>query len=60
MRMTPRLFGPYELEALIGVGGMGEVWRARDTRRDRLVAIKLLLSDTIEVGPLMLALASTV
>jgi YVTN family beta-propeller protein len=42
MRMTPRLFGPYELESLIGVGGMGEVWRARDTRRDRLVAIKLL------------------
>jgi serine/threonine-protein kinase len=42
MRMTTRLFGPYELESLIGVGGMGEVWRARDTRRDRLVAIKLL------------------
>lgn len=42
MRMTPRLFGPYELQSLIGVGGMGEVWRARDTRRDRLVAIKLL------------------
>src|SRR3954453_4662298 len=40
--MTPRLFGPYELEALIGVGGMGEVWRARDTRRERLVALKLL------------------
>ncbi|NYJ04386.1 serine/threonine-protein kinase [Petropleomorpha daqingensis] len=40
--MTPRLFGPYELQSLIGVGGMGEVWRARDTRRDRLVAIKLL------------------
>src|SRR3954471_16124458 len=42
MRMMPRLFGPYELQTLIGVGGMGEVWRARDTRRDRLVAIKLL------------------
>src|SRR5690242_19405440 len=42
MRMTPRQFGPYELQSLIGVGGMGEVWRARDTRRDRLVAIKLL------------------
>src|SRR3954453_8523878 len=40
--MALRLFGPYELESLIGVGGMGEVWRARDTRRDRLVAIKLL------------------
>jgi YVTN family beta-propeller protein len=40
--MTPRQFGYYELHALIGVGGMGEVWRARDTRRDRWVAIKLL------------------
>src|SRR4051794_14814876 len=40
MRMTPEQFGPYELQEIIGVGGMGEVWRARDTRRDRLVALK--------------------
>jgi serine/threonine-protein kinase len=40
--MTSRQFGPYELESLIGVGGMGEVWRANDLRRDRLVAVKLL------------------
>lgn len=40
--MTARQFGHYELEALIGVGGMGEVWRAKDTRRDRWVALKLL------------------
>jgi len=33
-------FGPYELISLIGKGGMGEVWKARDTRLDRLVAIK--------------------
>jgi YVTN family beta-propeller protein len=40
--MCPRQFGPYLLEELLGVGGMGEVWRARDTRRERLVALKLL------------------
>jgi serine/threonine protein kinase len=33
--------GPYEVVALIGAGGMGEVWKARDTRLDRLVAIKI-------------------
>jgi serine/threonine protein kinase len=33
-------FGPHELISLIGKGGMGEVWKARDTRLDRLVAIK--------------------
>ena len=33
-------FGPYEILAPIGKGGMGEVWRARDTRLNREVAIK--------------------
>src|SRR6266850_6569963 len=33
--------GPYEVLAPIGAGGMGEVWKARDTRLDRIVAIKL-------------------
>ena len=34
--------GPYEIVASIGAGGMGEVWRAKDTRLEREVAIKVL------------------
>jgi eukaryotic-like serine/threonine-protein kinase len=34
--------GPYEILAPVGAGGMGEVWKARDTRLDRMVAVKKL------------------
>src|ERR1041385_3610546 len=37
--------GPYEILSAIGAGGMGEVYRARDTRLDRTVAIKVLATS---------------
>jgi eukaryotic-like serine/threonine-protein kinase len=39
--------GPYEILQPIGAGGMGEVYRARDTRLDRIVAIKLLSEASV-------------
>jgi serine/threonine protein kinase len=37
--------GPYAILAPIGAGGMGEVWKARDTRLNRMVAIKRLRGE---------------
>jgi serine/threonine protein kinase len=41
-------FGPYEILALIGAGGIGEVYKPRDTRLDRIVAIKVSKENFIE------------
>jgi serine/threonine protein kinase len=40
--------GPYEIVELIGAGGMGEVWKARDTRLDRMVAVKVSRTELSE------------
>ena len=54
MPLTPGIrLGPYEVLAPIDAGGMGEVYKARDTRLDRAVAIKVLpsnLSSNSELG----------
>src|SRR5688572_6818673 len=51
---TGTRLGPYEVISLLGSGGMGEVYRARDTRLDRDVAIKIL-PETVGSDPDRLA-----
>src|SRR6185295_11353788 len=51
---TGTRLGPYEIQSAIGAGGMGEVYRARDTRLDRIVAIKVV-SERLTGDPTALA-----
>ena len=51
MPLSPHTrLGPYEILSAIGVGGMGEVYKARDTRLDRTVAIKIL-PEHLSINP---------
>ncbi|SOX57041.1 protein kinase, partial [Mycobacterium ahvazicum] len=46
--VSTEVFGHYELQGLLGRGGMGQVFRARDTLTDRVVALKVLPAHLAE------------
>ena len=48
--LAGQMIGPYRVIARVGSGGMGDVYRAEDTRLHRTVAIKILTSDTSDAG----------
>ena len=49
MPLTPgTTLGPYEIQSQLGAEGMGEVYKATDTRLDRTVAIKVLLAHVAD------------
>src|SRR5262245_32374299 len=51
MALSPGVrLGPYEILSTLGAGGMGEVYRARDTRLDRILAVKIL-PETLAADP---------
>ena len=50
-RLEGQRLGPYDVQSRIGAGGMGEVYRARDTRLGRTVAIKVLLPSAAAGDP---------
>src|SRR5262245_6351096 len=53
MSVTPgKRLGPYEIISLIGEGGMGKVFMAKDTRLDRTVAVKVLPDATAATAEL--------